>query len=312
MIEIVTLASPSLNQKRWTENDIDILKEEYAKDWVNLKRLSKLFNRLPSNISRKARKLGLKTKYNRKLPKEITKEWIKYPEKMDFIKLNYNKVSNSDLAKITGYSVSGLEKIAASLGLKKPKNEVWERSPHPRGFLDEYHTKESKKKMSEKSINAWKNPVSKLNSLEHRQGLSNRATLLQAQGKFRNRYSRAKIGKRKDINNMFFRSSWEANYARYLNFLVKQKQIKKWEYEADVFWFNEIKRGTRTYTPDFKITTLENLIEYHEVKGWMDPKSKTKLKRMAKYYPKIKLILIGAKEYVALKKEVSRLIPNWE
>ena len=39
---------------------------------------------------------------------------------------------------------------------------------------------------------------------------------------------------------LFFRSKWEANYALYLNFLVKQKQIKDWNYEKDVFIFHKI------------------------------------------------------------------------
>jgi hypothetical protein len=40
-----------------------------------------------------------------------------------------------------------------------------------------------------------------------------------------------------DINGwrLFFRSTWEANYALYLDFLVKQNQIVSWEYEPDVF-----------------------------------------------------------------------------
>jgi len=54
-----------------------------------------------------------------------------------------------------------------------------------------------------------------------------------------------------DINGkrIFFRSKWEANVALYLDFLVKQKQIKEWTYEEDVFIFEKIKFGTRSYRP---------------------------------------------------------------
>lgn len=85
---------------------------------------------------------------------------------------------------------------------------------------------------------------------------------------------------------IFFRSKWEAHYALYLNFLIKQKQIRKWEYEKDVFIFEKIKFGMRSYRPDFKIYNNDGAIEYHEVKGHMTAQSKTKLRRFKKYYPK--------------------------
>ena len=43
----------------------------------------------------------------------------------------------------------------------------------------------------------------------------------------------------------------------------------------------------------------------------MDKSSKTKLKRMAKYYPNVKIILIERKQYKEIEKW-ERLIPNWE
>ncbi len=101
---------------------------------------------------------------------------------------------------------------------------------------------------------------------------------------------------------MFFRSGWEYNYARYLDFLVRKEQIKKWEYEVDVFIFHKIQFGTRSYRPDFKVYNLDGTFEYHEVKGWMDKKSATKLKRMRIYYPKIKLVLIESREYKEIMK----------
>ncbi len=107
---------------------------------------------------------------------------------------------------------------------------------------------------------------------------------------------------------MYFRSKWEANYAIYLDFLIRQGQIKEWEYEADVFVFEEIQFGTRSYRPDFKVFTNDGLFEYHEVKGYMDGPSKTKLKRMAKYYPDVKLILIDAPVYNEIKKKLGKLL----
>lgn len=118
-------------------------------------------------------------------------------------------------------------------------------------------------------------------------------------------------GTRDDIG-IFVRSAWEANYARYLNWLIQIGQIQKWEYEAETFEFVGIKRGSRFYTPDFKVTNADGSVEYHEVKGWMDPKSKTKLKRMAKYHPRVKVILIDKPTYRDIFKQFGRRIPGWE
>lgn len=123
-------------------------------------------------------------------------------------------------------------------------------------------------------------------------------------------WRRGKGGKREDLN-VYFRSTWEANYARYLNFLKEKKQIEGWKFEPDVFEF-PVKKGSRFYTPDFKITNNNGTIEYHEVKGYMDQRSSTKLKRMAKYYPGVKLILIDKEAYKSIARSIHMMIPNWE
>jgi len=113
-----------------------------------------------------------------------------------------------------------------------------------------------------------------------------------------------------DINGkkIFLRSGWEANYALYLDFLIKRKMIKSWEYEKDIFIFEKIKFGTRSYRPDFKIANNDGSFEYHEVKGWMTKRSKTQLKRMKIYYPNIKLILIDRKPYGEIKAKLGKLL----
>ena len=124
---------------------------------------------------------------------------------------------------------------------------------------------------------------------------------------------KSKSGRRKDLNNQFFRSSWEANFARYLNFLKKTKNIYKWEYEPDTFWFEGIKRGTRSYLPDFKVWDRKNSEPYYyEIKGWMDKKSATQLKRMAKYYPAVKIVLIEKLQYDSIRRQLGRAILQWE
>lgn len=121
----------------------------------------------------------------------------------------------------------------------------------------------------------------------------------------------SKGGKRADLG-IYLRSRYEANYCRYLKWLVSIGEIRSWEYEPDTFEFTEIKRGTRFYTPDFKITLTDGSIVYHEVKGWMDSRSRTQLKRIAKYYPDIKIIVIDSDAYKAIARDVKGFIPGWE
>jgi len=124
-------------------------------------------------------------------------------------------------------------------------------------------------------------------------------------------YNRCRGGKRDDLNGLYLRSSWEANYARFLNWRQEKGQIVKWEYETHTFEF-PVKRGSKFYTPDFKVYFHDGHHEYHEVKGYMDKESATKLKRMAIHHPEVILKLVDKKAYADLAKQFMAMIPNWE
>lgn len=124
-------------------------------------------------------------------------------------------------------------------------------------------------------------------------------------------HKRSNGGRREDLDNVYFRSSWEANYARYLNWLKSVGVIASWLYEPQVFEF-PVKRGNTSYTPDFKVTSIDGSYSWHEVKGWMDAASKTKLKRMAKFYPSEEVIIIGKKEYYEIARAIKNALPGWE
>lgn len=116
--------------------------------------------------------------------------------------------------------------------------------------------------------------------------------------------SRSVGGRRKDLKDRYFRSAAEANYARWLNM-----QDIEWTYETKTFTF-PVKRGTVSYTPDFYLVETD---EWHEVKGWMDPKSITRLKRMKKYYPEVKVVVIGADWFKGVERDrMCQMVPNWE
>ena len=110
----------------------------------------------------------------------------------------------------------------------------------------------------------------------------------------------------------YYRSKWEANYARILEFHRRHALIHSWRHEPKTFWFEEIRRGVRSYLPDFEVIYPDGRPEYHAVKGWYDSKSKPKTKRMAKYYPDVKLRMVFQREYRTLAKQLAPLITDWE
>lgn len=133
---------------------------------------------------------------------------------------------------------------------------------------------------------------------------------------------RTKAYRRPDLGNRYFRSAWEANIARYLNWLIEHNQdgIESWDYECDEWQF-PVKRGARYYTCDFKITRTDQSIQYWEVKGYMDRGSRTKLKRMKRYYPDIYIVLITNDlsegiypviSYRGIAETMKCLIAEWE
>ena len=59
------------------------------------------------------------------------------------------------------------------------------------------------------------------------------------------------------------------------------------------------------------IGKVPGISPFHEVKGWMDQKSRTKIARMAKYYPQVKLLVID-KEAMNGVRKWDRLYPPQE
>jgi ribosomal protein S13 len=263
-------------KNKWTEQQINELIEIYNSDFNFgtdvLNEFCKKHNKLKSNVCRKARLLGLATNRHRFLSKELK-----------------HKISIN------------------------AKNWIKEKG-HPKGFLNHNHTKEAKELMSESSIKMWKNPNSIVNTEEHRQKLSDRFSSImnkRLSDTSGNIYSKSKkgtieIGGKK----VFCRSTWEANICAYFQFLKDNGEIKDWDLEVKTFWFEKIKRGVRSYKPDFFITNNDGSQYFEEVKGYMDSKSKTKIKRMAKYYPEVDLRILDQKRYKEISK-MSSIIPNW-
>jgi hypothetical protein len=256
-------------------------------------------------------KLGVERSLNHitKQEKDIVKEYYKTTDDDSFYR--------QDLLKLLpeGTTISRLEHIVTKCGLgkKRKKTSIKARlnlseskkgkPVHHSGFSGMSHSEESKKKISDASKALWKDENHIFNDPEYRKKMAQNSRRNGIMAMFKNPYSRCKQGYYKISwhGDMFFRSKWEANYALYLTFLEKTGDVLKWEYEPYRFKF-PIEHGTVCYTPDFKVYFRNGSIEWHEVKGWMDAKSKTKIKRMAKYYPEEKLIIIGEQRYKELCK----------
>lgn len=192
--------------------------------------------------------------------------------------------------------------------ISKVTKEYIAKNGHPKGALGLKHSKETKLAISKKSMQMWKNM-----SEEKRDEYSKRASIAGNKTVMNRLNASWKQGWREIGGiNKYYRSRWEANYARYLEWLKKNNQILKWEHEPQTFWFDGIKRGCMSYLPDFRITELDERIVFHEVKGWMDDRSKTKIKRMAIYHPDVKLIVIDGKGYKSIEKKIKPLILDWE
>lgn len=314
--------------KLWTDEEIKILKEEYSKrnglkNEDLLLKLSNKLNRSQGSIRNKACELKITSR-----DKYYTEEQIQ------FLKDNFNKLSYEDMAIILKKDGKNVFRKCKQLGLinkkqcetklqekkiriftEKDKQELsikakeWHKTHnHPKGMENKHHTVESKNKISKSNKQVWKNYDEGkllLRNLKQRQTRIKNGTLNPLLFQ-KNPYSRSKGGKRKDLNNIYFRSSWEANMARYYNYIGVE-----WQFEPKTFIFKDITRGSVSYTPDFYLPKEDTWIE---VKGWMDGKSKTKLKRFAKQYPEEykKLKLITKKEYNEIKRKVAPFIKEWE
>lgn len=183
---------------------------------------------------------------------------------------------------------------------------------HPRGALGITHSAETKASISEASLRSWAGRTeAERNSLTLRQmkaKVAKGGTLAPKSPRGSWKAGWRDVGGRR----IYFRSRWEANYARYLEWLRCNGQIAGWQHEPETFWFESIRRGVRSYLPDFLVTESSGKQAYHEVKGWMDARSKTTIRRFRKYYPTHTLIVVDEAAYRAIERKASSLVGGWE
>lgn len=284
----------------WTDTELEFLKEHYpqkGKQWC-----MQALKKTEQQIRHKASALGLKQDRN----SEFFKDW-------------QQRAKNSKLGKKRPDQAMVMRELHAAGKLRMTDEQKrkhgerlkqWhQKNEHPKGAAGMKHTDETKRKISKISKAHWDSM-----SLDDRSDMALKGLKTKrANGNINVRKASWKSGWR-DIGGVrkYYRSRWEANYARYLVLLKQNNEIASWLHEPTTFWFEAIKRGTRSYLPDFLVTSHDGSEVYHEVKGWMDDASKTKLKRMRIYYPKIVIKLIEKSEYMEIGKQYASQIPDWE
>lgn len=266
-------------------------------------------------VHRRLSKIGVIDKMNVFTPAEINRLKTEYVFYADRGRL-------SELAALMGRTKPYICRMAGKLGLTDQsrnrsylaettsKNmKAWiAKNGHPRGATGIVFSLEAREKMRASSKKWWEAlPQDKKDAHAVRmRGIAN--AHLQERHKASWKCAWHEIGGTRS----FYRSRWESNYAYYLEWLKSQGLIAKWEHEPHTFWFEGIKRGCVSYLPDFRVTENDGRQIYHEVKGWMDDRSKTKIARMAKYHPDVKLIVIDSKGYKAIAAKVGGIVPGWE
>jgi len=122
------------------------------------------------------------------------------------------------------------------------------------------------------------------------------------------RYSRGYGGKRKDLKNIYFRSTTEANFARILDF----KNINyKYEVDFPLYYDNKI----IWYSVDFY---LEDINKYMEIKGYCQSDGnypgKKKVDLFIEQYPNkdFEIIFCSSQKWKDLTDKYESLIPLWE
>lgn len=278
----------------WTERQVSILRQCYEQagdvENVHVKAIADLIGRSPDSVRQKAHKLGLTSQHrpSRRGPRPGPG----HPER------------ECPQCGAPFKAAPNILTCSRSCGQKR----ALQLYGHNKGMKGKRHSEATKKSLAESSA-AWYASLTDEEKAARSEAQSDAWNAVPRPPRA-STYSRTKSGKRADLGGLFVRSSWEANYARYLNFLMDAGEILSWEYEPQTFEF-PVKRGNRFYTPDFKVITTTGH-EWHEVKGWMDDSSRIKLKRFAKHYPDETLVLVAEPEYRAISKAVSSLIPNWE
>lgn len=267
----------------WTPEQVSKIIDWYGlnlpKNKFNLQGLADSLGKTKNQICLKAKKLGLT---NTQRVYDVKKDKVRFKTK---------------------------ESLSAHISATR---KAWiARNGHPRGSLGMKHTQKTKKLISISSKNKWRSMTKK-----QQEDRTEKAVITRIAKNTASHHSRGASWKAgwRDIGpqRIYARSRWEANIARMLELRRLAGDLVSWEHEPVTFWFEKIKRGVRSYKPDFRVIEDGKEPYFIEVKGWMDARSKTTLKRMKKYHPSVKIDVIDSKRYAIIKKQLQYIVEGWE
>lgn len=331
-----SLSGHAKGHRPWTIADVDLLRASYGQgDNPNVAGIAAALGRSKAAVRNQACKLGITVRDD---------SWTS--EGLEVLRTAYAADSRpgavGELPARLGRTRSGISTKAAQLGLTDPARpksnrprkarkppkfaNAAERSaalsrrmierhgevPHP--MLGKTHSPETRARIGEKAAASWR-ALSK--DEKGARVVHNMKAAIAKNGHVGpnapGQRGTWKAGWREvgDKRN-YYRSRWEANYGRYLQWLKGRGEITDWLHEPETFWFEGIKRGVRSYLPDFRVFENDGSSKLHEVKGWMDARSKTTLRRMAKYHPAETIILIRERDYNSIARQLGPLIEGWE
>jgi len=308
--------------KKWLDEEIIEAYESSDSVWLAGEQLGWPGQKVHNHL----RKIGYVLNTNRYTEKEKDIIVAYYDSRSSFPKGTFNL---DELANSLGREKTNIARYARQLGLtnatrkcspelialQAERTREWMAvNQHPRGMLGKKHSQKVCNDMSIRTISYWDNITPE--QLEVRRVKTNNT-------KCKNGnyvpvgagYSLGKVGKRQDLQGMYFRSRWEANYARILTYRKNDPMdpLEDWFYEPDRFDFFQQPKGTpSSYLPDFKVVEACAQPYYVEIKGWMDQKSRDRLRLMKRMYPDVYVLVIGASEYRELEQTWKDRLDIWE
>lgn len=272
----------------WTESELQRIREFYAAaghEPIDIDSLASELGRSYSSVAIKASRLGLADICRRGVPGGWRPPAPKYKTQA--------------------------ERNAAVGAATKARIEA---NGHPRGFRGHRHSESAKDAVSQRNVAAWANHESGHRSEVRAQRLSDAMVARTvARIPFRGHVRNGNHAARSDLGTIQFKSSWEANYARYLNALAERGAILTWEFEPKTFVFPDVRRGARTYTPDFKVYYDNGDVEWHEVKGYLCETGALRLARMAESFPHERVVVRDEKWFARARRTgLPWRLPGWE
>lgn len=228
------------------------------------------------------------------------------------LELKRSKQTICKKAKMLGITNSkrGLDRSLAKINGEKARVRIASKG-HPKGMLNKKHSPQTRAKFSVKQKKRW---AAMDPQLRADRVIKQTQRLVESRSKNFNikrgswKASWRTIGER----HIFFRSAWEANYARYLEHQKKTGQILDWQYEPRRFWFHKVLNSTASYKPDFLVHENADTKFWVEVKGYFDERSKRNLKLFREFYPDEKIILVSSSWFKENQTKLQSIIPEWE